>query len=177
MLMPQSTEQHLHDTVPKYCRNALPGTSDTNVVTTAPFSNLQLPGSKYQSTNVIQLRKCPAPLAPDTHRNHLRHSQVLLIGCGSQCNRGNEVSVFDTASKLKNGLSYFSTYEEADSFTCMNCFKFLPKNIEDTSVPSWNQAPRCLPPASRLDQLHPLFSPRPPTSAHRLPGLHHLPVY
>ena len=38
--------------------------------------------------SVIQLRKCPAPLAPDTHRNHLRHSQVLLIGCGSQCNRG-----------------------------------------------------------------------------------------
>ena len=91
--------------------------------------------------SVIQLRKCPAPLAPDTHRNHLRHSQVLLIGCGSRCNRGksliltsiqkyhnnlflvssynqlftsfyatcNEGSVSDTASKLKNGVSYFST--------------------------------------------------------------------
>ncbi|CDP05227.1 unnamed protein product [Coffea canephora] len=37
VLMPQLTEQHLHDTVAKYDRSTLPGTSDTNV-TTAFFS-------------------------------------------------------------------------------------------------------------------------------------------
>ncbi|XP_071924414.1 uncharacterized protein [Coffea arabica] len=115
VLMPQLIEQHLHDTVAKYDRSTLAGTSDTNV-TTALFSNLQLPSSKYQSNN------------------------------------DNQFCVSHPGSNLKNSLFCFSTYEEgncsgtnhkhicsdsgaqhdkAKSFMCMNCFKFLPQNIED----------------------------------------------
>ncbi|XP_071923172.1 uncharacterized protein [Coffea arabica] len=66
----------------------------------------------------------------------------------------NEVSIPDSASKLKNGVSCFSTYEQgsssgthqkhtcsdyaipytaADSFICMSCYTFFPESIEQVA--------------------------------------------
>nr|XP_027127530.1 uncharacterized protein LOC113743677 [Coffea arabica] len=117
VLMPQLIQQHLHDTVGIYNKSTLPRTSDRNATGTLT-SNLQLPGSKNQT------------------------------------NTDDRFCVSYPGSKLKSSLFCFSTYEEgnssatnhkhicsdsapphdkAESFMCMNCFKFLPQNIEDAS--------------------------------------------